>query len=43
MQEGTMGSHRLERHKLSPLMITAEHLLSADKNVTKNSHLNPNA
>jgi hypothetical protein len=38
-----MASHRLENRKFSPSMITPEHLLSTDKNVTMNSNLNPNA
>jgi hypothetical protein len=38
-----MASNRLENRKLSPSMITHGHLLSTDKNVTKDSNLNPNA
>jgi hypothetical protein len=34
MQEGTTERHRLERCKLSPSMITTEHLLSTNKNIT---------
>jgi hypothetical protein len=35
-----MERHRLQRRKLSPLMITVEHLLCTDKDTTNNPHPN---
>jgi hypothetical protein len=43
MQQGTSEMHRLERPRISPSMITAEHLLNTDKNITNNSDLGPSA
>jgi hypothetical protein len=34
MKEGTTERQRLEKHEISPSMITVEHLLSANKNIT---------
>jgi hypothetical protein len=36
-----MKRHRLQRRKLSPSMITDEHLLCTDKDATDNPHPNP--
>jgi hypothetical protein len=41
--QGTSERHKLQRCKISPSMITAEHLLNTDKNITNNSHFSPNA